>query len=206
MSRKVLAGLLTGLFLTVTIGMAEATPIYFVVDEDKSSVIVEETSSYNKGSLTASLAKEFSPFTLNDLEPSMTSQTFDFFNFTATGDGWLYGGSANISATLVFSEPAGLEAQADGGAEWVTFFGQISFGVLTWDNTTLPDSIKLADENTVSIDFESGVAITCGAPVTVHATVTNLGGAPLSVPEPTNMLLIGSGIIGISGIARRKKK
>ena len=40
--------------------------------------------------------------------------------------------------------------------------------------------------------------------VSVGTVTSVLGAEPLSIPEPTNMLLLGSGLIGLAVVGRKK--
>jgi hypothetical protein len=207
--RKFLAGLTLGLFLILTTGMAEASPIYFnVAGGDSSvaglvpsSVVITDQSSWGTTTLSTALVAGLgsNTFTLDDAE----FQTFDFFTLTVSGSGL---GVADIAATLAFETPTNLSASGSADLGWLTFRGKISGGFLFWDSLTLPDVFNI-DGNIVSIDFQSGVKLIAGNTVTVKATVTNFGGgAPYSVPEPSMLILVGTCLFGLSGVARRKKK
>ncbi|MDD3294984.1 MAG: PEP-CTERM sorting domain-containing protein, partial [Geobacteraceae bacterium] len=82
-------------------------------------------------------------------------------------------------------------------------FGKYAGGYLSWDSS-LPDVITLAGGNRVRIDFQDILAAGAGDSVMVHASVTNLGAAP--VPEPGTIILLGAGLAGLGIFGRRKMK
>lgn len=185
------------------VGLAGATPVYF--DVAGGSIALSNIDTFPNGwtSLTAATVPGLSneSFTIAD----DGTQSIEFFTLSASGLGV---GSASISASLFFTTPVGLIGSGNGDAEWGTFFGIVSGGVLTWNPNTLPDVITLADGNIVSIDFEDGIEIGLGSTATVHAYISNHGGASgAPVPEPATMFLMGSGMLClVAGGSKRFNK
>ena len=138
------------------------------------------------------------------------SRTFDFFNLTVdvTEDGWLGGGSAEISATLAFDLPAGTSGTGGGDGSWFTFLGLFSGGELRW--THQPDDVILATAidgvESFSIVFSDIAGFGFGNTATVQATVTASGVGVASVPEPGTIMLMGIGLVGLARVGRRKFK
>jgi hypothetical protein len=195
---KKFAVLLCSIILTFgAVGFAGATPVYF--DIAGGSVTLSNIDTLGPTSLTAATVSGLSDesFTVADGD----TQSIEFFTLTASGLGL---GSADISASLYFTTPDGLMGSGSGDVEWGTFFGSISGGLLTWDPNTLPDIITLADGNVVSIDFEDGIRIGLGCTATVHAYIGNHGGASAPVPEPATMFLMGSGLLGLFSVGRKR--
>ena len=127
------------------------------------------------------------------------TEKIDFFTLTATGFGL---GSADVSATLAFDPPA-IAATGTGDLGWFTVFGAISGGYLSWDNSTLPAIFNVSEE-IIGIDFEEGIAIVCGQTATVHAYITNYGDGTVPVPEPQTMLMLGSVLLGLVVVTRKR--
>jgi len=185
------------LFLVLCMaGAVWATPVMFTPDVSGSSVTVIDNAKW--GNMKGTLALAASPFTLAD----GITQTINFFTLTASGIA--FNKNYSVEAKLAFSAPL-IESEGDGSGKFTTIFGLLSGGTLTWDPATIPNIFTLADGNQIKIDFENGSTIGFGNTATVHAYITNLGGAT-AVPEPITILLLGLGLVGIAGIRRKIKK
>jgi hypothetical protein len=51
--------------------------------------------------------------------------------------------------------------------------------------------------NTISVDVQDGWTVGLGNTATVDTYITNAGGGTASVPEPSILLLLGTGLVGI---------
>lgn len=183
-------------------GNAEATPIFLdVAGSPLSSVSASQNNilPFSYATLTADIYTGLDAynFILSDNE----SKEINFFTLTVGGFGI---DTYSITATLAFDSPQ-ISGTGSGGGFFGTFLGTFSGGILNWE--TQPTDITLADGSVISILFENGLAIGCGNTAMVHATITNNGGGFFfPVPEPATMLLMGSGMAGIFGLARGKKR
>ncbi len=143
------------------------------------------------------------PFKLSDGE----SKDINFFDFVTdapsvengvTGSiGWFH-----LDASLSFNLPE-ISVTAKGSGGWGTISVQFpiartwSAGAFKWYEKDF--LFDLPDGNTIQVLLEDGLTISCDSQVTVHATITNLGGGTSAVPVPSALMLLGSGLAGMIG-------
>jgi hypothetical protein len=220
MRKIVLKSVLVFLFATgLLAGKAVASPVYFDLAGEAGGSSVnfinysEGILGFGDGStleVALALGLDQVNFTLDE---GQVSDPFDFITFSAAGTGIGY---FSLDARMAFDSPDVDDATASGDGGWGSIeipgilqwiFGlEASYqgGGLFWAN----NSIELTDSwgNDITVTLEQGITLVENRTTNIRAQITNHGGGAVPVPEPTTMLLLSTGLVGLVGVAMKKKK
>jgi len=199
---------LAALLMTMTVaGAAQAT--YFLLDPAGSSVSLTDQSGggyvcrMTSCGVEANLASGFGgAIELAEGE----SWSFDFIEFSATGSTGFLGRSFDISATLAFSSPTGIDTTIGGAGVGFFISGVITGGALSWNQDDA--WYVLADGTRVRVAFEDGITIlpldrTVVTQASVGLFPAVSGTSP--VPEPGAALLFAAGIAVVAAEGQRRR-
>lgn len=189
-----------------TLGAGVADAAYFEVNLAGSSVTLTDQSgggricSLTACGIEANLASGLGGnITLDDGD----TWDLDFIEFTANGTTGLSPRIFDITATLAFTNPSGIDTTSTGHGGGFFISGVITGGVLHWN--AIPAVYSLADGSRVEVAFQDGISLLpLTRSVVTTASVDYRAGivSASAVPEPGAAILFAA---GISVVALRKR-
>lgn len=230
MKKRFLAALATGLLVVGMGGVAQALPTLQIGIEDgyydgSTETVMVDSDIFTFYALSDTL--DYSPYKIAlslipnpSLRPDSPA-VGDFSVTASTGVGsstisnWIYGTPDNLPTHDVFptwykeiqfayngeslAEPYNVEQDPDGWVAWdgANFLYSGAFNV---------DMSGIESGYSLHIDLYSTDGITTGKNI-IFAPFSHDGqGGGDPVPEPATMLLFGTGLAGLAGVTRRRKK
>ena len=132
-----------------------------------------------------------------DLAEGQTSAPIDFFSVTFHS---FFLGSGEAEVKIDFLQPFGKKSGNVGRYCGISFWGRFLGGEISWGDPTV---IGYGNGGSLLLDLNDLGGIKCGSTIMISGTISHMNGS-LPIREPATMIMIGTGIIGLAGLGRKK--
>ncbi len=197
----------TNFALNGTIPLGTAATGSFSYDASVAGTPLDANSTWYPGAPVAFSVNvgggllTFAPATFNFFDPSVLVRNDD----PSFGDVFAFQAGEKPPTGLVL--PAGATTSADFAFVSTLVLEDTSNAVFS--STSIPTTLNLGAFTDAWLNLFGGApvdSIGVAFPGEIYISLDSLTPQPAPVPEPTTLLLLGSGLLGIAGVTRRRKK
>ncbi len=114
--------------------------------------------------------------------------------------------SDNLAVTIAFTNPSGATGGFGGtGTDYLTWLGFVNNSDIDW--TTNSQTVTFSDGSSVQLtlpDFTFSGLNDGSISGTEDLKIKVLSGPTAATPEPSSLALLGTGVLGLAGMVRRK--
>lgn len=132
-----------------------------------------------------------------DLGEGQTSERINFFSVTFNS---LFGGSGEAEVQIDFLLPVQGTLENSGRYWGFSIWRYFQAGGIYWGD---PQVVEYGNGGSLLLDLDDLIGIKCGSTLMISGTITNMNGSS-PIREPATMIMIGTGIIGLAGLSRKK--
>lgn len=209
MSRKILLTLCTAVFCLISFSESQSTPVQWDISSGGNGHWYE--AIYSQNSTYGDAQNSVNAMNNNWYLASVTSQLENNFIlnlFQNDPNYWIYAGYSNLSGDVYSGPWIGALSSSNQSNDWTWVSGD-SFSYAAWG----PYEPASNGDRVLYAQFGSSRSVGWNDVPSSHVApgyIIESGDYGAPIPEPTTMLLFGTGIAGLAGLAgfknRKRKK